>query len=771
MGKKNYETSTQYNMDKKMQMAARAYHALPQPGKIEVKPTKPYHTQQDLTLAYSPGVAVPCKDIEAEPEQAYDYTAKGNLVAVISNGTAVLGLGDIGAMASKPVMEGKGLLFKIYAGIDVFDLEVNEKDPQKFVDIVRSLAPTFGGINLEDIKAPECFWIEEELKKSLDIPVMHDDQHGTAIISAAGMLNALKITGKKIEEIQIVVSGAGASAQSCTLLYLALGAKIENIIMIDSKGVIRKDRPHLDERKARFATSREGIYTLADAIKGADLFLGLSQPGVLTPDMLRTMAPNPVVFALANPEPEITYETAKATRSDVLMATGRSDYPNQINNVIGFPYIFRGALDVRATTINEEMKLAATIAIAKLAEEPVPDAVSSAYGHMPLRFGPDYFIPKPVDPRLITRVSMAVAKAAIQTGVARKEITDWEAYEQTLTSRIGGMNHLLRRLYASAKKTPKRMVYAGGENALVLRAASEVAQEGIASPVVLGDPEVIKQIAKDHDLDLSQIEVINQHREEWKEKRNEYAERYTKQNWRKGGNIREAKDKMFDPNYFGMMMVQCGDADSMVTGFYSDYGYLADVARATVGIAPGHNHFATMHLVMMKNGPLFLADTLINETLKADTLVDIALLAAEKVRCLGVEPVIALVSFSDFGNSEAESSSEARKAVEILHRDHPYITVDGEMQLQTALNYKRRDELYPNNKIKGKAANVIIFPRLSAANASYQLLKQLDVAQDVIGPIQIGLDKPIYFADHDATVRDIVNITAMASLDSSACLI
>lgn len=758
-------------MDKKLEAAARAYHALPQPGKIEVRPTKSHNTQQDLTLAYSPGVAVPCKDIEADPELAYDYTAKGNLVAVISNGTAVLGLGNIGAMAGKPVMEGKGLLFKIYAGIDVFDLEVDEKDPKKFIEIVRSLAPTFGGINLEDIKAPECFEIEEELKATLDIPVMHDDQHGTAIISAAGMLNALKIAGKKIEEVQIVVSGAGASAQSCTKLYIALGAKRENIVMIDSKGVIRTDRPNLDERKAFFATSREGIYTLADAIQGADLFLGLSQPGVLTPEMVQKMAPNPIVFALANPEPEIKYEDAKAARPDVLMATGRSDYPNQINNVIGFPYIFRGALDVRATAINEEMKMAATMAIASLAQEPVPDEVSSAYGHMPLHFGPDYFIPKPVDPRLITRVSMAVAQAAIRTGVARREITDWEAYEQSLLMRTGGMSHLLRRIHEAAQMSPKRMVYAAGENPLVLRAAAEVSHLGIAHPIVLGDPEVIKQIAKEHDIDLSTIEVINQHDEQWKAKREEYAQRYTEQNWRKGGVLSEAKDKMFGPNYFGMMMVQCGDADSLITGIYSNYAYLSNVARDTVGIAPGHQHFATMHLVMMKSGPLFLADTLINQNLKAETLVDIALLAAEKVRCFGIKPVIAMVSFSDFGSTDAESSVEARKAVEILHREHPHIVVDGEMQLQTALNYQRRDEEFPNNRIKGEPANVLIFPRLSAANACYQLLKHLDIAEDVIGPIQIGLAKPIYFADHDADVKDIVNITAMASLDSNSCFV
>lgn len=758
-------------MDKKLEAAARDYHALPRPGKIEVRPIKPHNTQHDLTLAYSPGVAAPCRDISADPEKVYDYTAKGNLVAVISNCTAVLGLGDIGAAAGKPVMEGKGLLFKIYAGIDVFDLEISEKDPEKFVDIVASLGDTFGGINLEDIKAPECFQIEEELKKRLDIPVMHDDQHGTAIISAAGMLNALKIAGKRIEEAQIVVSGAGASAQSCTRMYLALGARKENIIMIDSKGVIRKDRPNLDERKAFFATDREGVYTLADAIKGADLFLGLSQPGVLTPEMVKTMAPQAAVFALANPDPEISYEEAKAARPDLLMATGRSDYPNQINNVIGFPYIFRGALDVRASAINEEMKLAATRAIAELAEERVPDEVSSAYGYTPLHFGPDYFIPKPVDPRLITRVSMAVARAAIASGVARREITDWTAYEQELESRIGGMNHLLRRLYDSAQSDPKRMVYTAGENPLILRGAAEVAQEGIAKPILLGDPRVIGEIARQHDVDLSGIEVIDQHDDSWKEKRLEYAEAYTRKNWRHGAILRQTTERMYDPNYFGMMMVERGDADGLITGSTASYSELAQIARDTVGIASGHHTFATMHLVMMKSGPLFIADTLINLNPQADTLVDIALMAADKVRCFGVKPVIALVSFSDFGSVDAPSTIEARKAIEILHRDHPEIAVEGEMQLMNALDYKRRDAEYPDNRIKGKAANVLIFPRFSAANACYQLLKHLEIAEDVIGPIQIGLDKPIYFTGKDATVKDITNITAMASLDCTTCLI
>ncbi|MDN4753092.1 NADP-dependent malic enzyme [Porphyromonadaceae bacterium W3.11] len=758
-------------MDKKLSEEARVYHSLPQPGKIEVRPTKPFSTQKDLTLAYSPGVAVPCLDIDKDPACAYDFTSKGNLVAVISNGTAVLGLGDIGALAGKPVMEGKGLLFKIYAGIDVFDIEIDEKDPEKFIEIVKAIAPTFGGINLEDIKAPECFRIEQALKDELDIPVMHDDQHGTAIISAAGLLNALKIAGKKIEDARIVISGAGASAFSCTKLYESFGAKRSNIVMIDSKGVISKDRENLSDQKAYFATDRTDLRTLADAIVGADVFVGLSKPGVLTQDMVRQMAPNPIVFALANPDPEITYNEAKDAREDVMMATGRSDYPNQINNVIGFPYIFRGALDVRATSINEEMKKAATLAIAELAQEPVPDEVSSAYGNIPLHFGPDYFIPKPVDPRLIVRVSTAVAKAAIQSGVAQKVITDWNSYEGELMNRLGRMNHFMRRIHESAQQNPRRMVYTAGENSTVIKAAVEVLHQGLAIPIILGDPDNIQRIANENDLDLSGIKIINHRSEEFNEKRKQYAAQYTKQNWRKGGNMNESLDKMFDLNFFGMMMVQCGDADGLLTGLYSNYSYLSNVARTTVGIEEGHDHFATMHMVNLKSGPLFLVDTLINQNLNAETLVDITILAAEKVRCFGLKPNIALVNFSDFGSDDANSSIEARKATEILHEKYPELNVDGEMQVQTALHMEKRDSLYPDNKLKGEQVNILVFPRLSAANACYQLLKAVGNAEDVVGPIQIGLGKPIFFVDHDATVKDIINITAMGSLDCSAYII
>lgn len=758
-------------MNSKLAEAARKYHALPQPGKIEVRPTKSYSTQNDLTLAYSPGVAIPCLDIQKNPSQAYDFTSKGNLVAVISNGTAVLGLGDIGALAGKPVMEGKGLLFKIYAGIDVFDIEIDEKDPDKFIEIVKSIAPTFGGINLEDIKAPECFHIEQTLKKELSIPVMHDDQHGTAIISSAGLLNALKIAGKRIEEARIVVSGAGASAFSCTKLYESFGAQRSNIVMIDSKGVITKDREGLSEEKAYFATDRTELKTLADAIVGADVFVGLSRPGVLTQEMVRQMAPNPIVFALANPDPEITYEKAKEARPDVLMATGRSDYPNQINNVIGFPYIFRGALDVRATAINEEMKQAATLAIAELASEPVPEEVSQAYGNVRLHFGSDYFIPKPVDPRLIVRVSTAVARAAMASGVAQKEITDWDAYEGELMARLGQMNHLMRRLHDSARQAPRTMVYAAGESDTVLKAAVEVLHQGLAKPIILGDESHIQDMAKHDDLDLTGVQIINHRSDAYKETRHHYAQLYAEQNWRKGGTFREALDKMYDPNYFGMMMVQNQDADGMLTGLYSNYSYLSEVARSTVGLAPGHNHFATMHLVTLKSGPLFLVDTLINRNLSAESLVDISVLAAEKVRCFGLQPNIALISFSDFGSDDAESSCEARRAVALLHERYPDLSVDGEMQIQTALQLAQRDAKYPQNKLKGKQVNVLVFPRLSAANACYQLLKAVGNADEVVGPIQVGLARPIYFADHDASVKDIVNITAMASLDSNACIV
>ena len=612
--------------------AALLYHSQGKPGKIEVVPTKPYSTQTDLSLAYSPGVAEPCLEIEKNPQDAYKYTAKGNLVAVISNGTAVLGLGDIGAVAGKPVMEGKGLLFKIYGGIDVFDIEVNEKDVDKFVEAVKAIAPTFGGINLEDIKAPECFEIERRLKEELDIPVMHDDQHGTAIISSAGLLNALEVAGKKIEDVKIVVNGAGAAAVSCTKLYVALGAKVENIVMLDSKGVITSDREGLAESKRMFATDRRDVHTLAEAVQGADVFLGLSKGNVLTQDMVRSMADSPIVFALANPVPEISYEDAMASRPDVLMSTGRSDYPNQINNVIGFPYIFRGALDVEATAINEEMKLAAVRAIAALAKKPVPDVVNEAYKVNSLSFGPDYFIPKPVDPRLITEVSMAVAKAAIESGVARKNITDWDAYCLHLKELMGYESKLTRQLMDTARSNPQRVVFAEGIHPNMLKAAVEAKAEGICHPILLGNDEMIAKKAAELELSLEGIEIVNLRHDREAERRERYARILSEKKCREGYTFEEANDKMFERNYFGMMMVETGEADAFITGLYTKYSNTIKVAKDVIGIRPEYNHFATMHILNSKNGTYFLADTLINRHPDTETMIDVARLAEHSVR-------------------------------------------------------------------------------------------------------------------------------------------
>ena len=624
--------------------AALLYHSQGKPGKIEVVPTKPYSTQTDLSLAYSPGVAEPCLEIEKNPQDAYKYTAKGNLVAVISNGTAVLGLGDIGAMAGKPVMEGKGLLFKIYGGIDVFDIEVNEKDPDKFIEAVKAIAPTFGGINLEDIKAPECFEIERRLKEELDIPVMHDDQHGTAIISSAGLLNALEVAGKKIEDVKIVVNGAGAAAISCTKLYEALGATHENIIMLDSKGVITSDRQGLNETKRYFATDRRDIHTLEEAVRGADVFLGLSKGNVLTQDMVRSMAAHPIVFALANPVPEISYEDAMEARPDVLMSTGRSDYPNQINNVIGFPYIFRGALDVAATAINEEMKLAAVRAIASLAKQPVPDVVNEAYHVNNFSFGPDYFIPKPVDPRLITEVSMAVAKAAMESGVARKQITDWEAYRQHLKELMGQESKLTRQLYDPARRNPQRVVFAEGIHPTMLKAAVEAKAEGICHPIILGNDEAIEKLAKQLDLNLEGIEIVNLRHPNEAERRERYARILSEKRAREGVTYEEANDKMFERNYFGMMMVETGEADAFITGLYTKYSNTIKVAKEVIGIRPEYKHFGTMHILNSKKGTYFLADTLINRHPNAETLIDIAKLAEHTVRFFNHTPVMAMLS-------------------------------------------------------------------------------------------------------------------------------
>ena len=745
--------------------AALLYHSQGKPGKIEVVPTKPYQTQRDLSLAYSPGVAEPCLEIQKSPETAYDYTAKGNLVAVISNGTAVLGLGDIGAMSGKPVMEGKGLLFKIYAGIDVFDIEVNEKDPDKFIEAVKAIAPTFGGINLEDIKAPECFKIEQRLKEELDIPVMHDDQHGTAIISSAGLINALEVAGKKIEDVKIVVNGAGASAVSCTKLYVSLGARLENIVMLDSKGVISKQRTDLNEQKKYFATDRTDVHTLEEAIKGADVFLGLSKGNVLTQDMVRSMTDHPIVFALANPTPEISYEDAMASRPDVLMSTGRSDYPNQINNVIGFPYIFRGALDTRATAINEEMKLAAVRAIAGLAKKPVPDVVNEAYHVNNLTFGPEYFIPKPVDPRLITEVSMAVAKAAMESGVARKQITDWEAYKNHLRELMGQENKLTRQLYETARRCPQRVVFAEGTHPNMLKAAVEAKAEGICNPILLGNEERIAKLAKELDLNLDGIEIVNLRHDREAERRERYARILCEKRAREGANFAEANDKMFEPNYFGMMMVETGEADAFVTGLYTKYSNTIKVAKEVIGIQPGYNHFGTMHILNSKKGTYFIADTLINRHPDTDTLIDIAKLSVKAVRFFNQEPVMAMLSYSNFGSDTEGSPAKVHEAINYMHNEYPELAIDGEMQVKFALNNALRDEKYPFTRLKGKEVNTLVFPNLSSANATYQLIQNMSETE-VIGPIQMGLNKPIHFTDIESSVRDIVNITAIACIDA-----
>lgn len=752
-------------MTKITKEAALLYHSQGKPGKIEVVPTKPYQTQRDLSLAYSPGVAEPCLEIQKNPDTAYDYTDKGNLVAVISNGTAVLGLGDIGAMSGKPVMEGKGLLFKIYAGIDVFDIEVNEKDPDKFIEAVKAIAPTFGGINLEDIKAPECFKIEQRLKEELDIPVMHDDQHGTAIISSAGLLNALEVAGKKIEDVKIVVNGAGASAVSCTKLYVSLGARLENIVMIDSKGVISKQRTDLNEQKKFFATDRTDIHTLAEAIKGADVFLGLSKGNVLTQDMVRSMASHPIVFALANPTPEISYEDAMASRPDVLMSTGRSDYPNQINNVIGFPYIFRGALDTRATAINEEMKLAAVRAIAGLAKKPVPDVVNEAYHVNNLTFGPEYFIPKPVDPRLITEVSMAVAKAAMESGVARKQITDWEEYKNHLRELMGQENKLTRQLYETARSNPQRVVFAEGIHPNMLKAAVEAKAEGICHPILLGNEERIEKLAKELDLSLEGIEIVNLRHDRESERRERYARILCEKRAREGANFQEANDKMFERNYFGMMMVETGEADAFVTGLYTKYSNTIKVAKEVIGIQPGYKHFGTMHILNSKKGTYFIADTLINRHPDTDTLIDIAKLSAKAVRFFNQEPVMAMLSYSNFGSDAEGSPAKVHEAINQLHQEYPDLAIDGEMQVKFALNNALRDEKYPFTRLKGKEVNTLVFPNLSSANATYQLIQSMSETE-VIGPIQMGLNKPIHFTDIESSVRDIVNITAIACIDA-----
>ena len=746
--------------------AALEYHEKGRHGKIEVKPTKPYRTQTDLSLAYSPGVAYPCLEIQKNPDDVYKYTDKGNLVAVISNGTAVLGLGDIGAMSGKPVMEGKGLLFKIYGGIDVFDIEVDEKDPEKFCEAIEKIAPTFGGINLEDIKAPECFYIENRLKKSLDIPVMHDDQHGTAIISAAGLLNALEVAGKKIKDVKIVVNGAGAAAISCTKLYCSLGAKHENIIMLDSRGVIYKGRDHITEEKVEFATSKTNIHTLEEAIKGADVFVGLSKGNILSQQMIQSMADHPIVFALANPVPEISYEEAIAARPDVLMATGRSDYPNQINNVIGFPYIFRGALDVHAKAINEEMKLAAVKAIAALAKMPVPDIVNEVYHVNDLSFGPKYFIPKPVDPRLITEVSAAVAQAAIKSGVARTPITDWTAYKDQLRQLLGQETKLTRTLHATAALHPQRVVFAEGGHPTMMKAAVQAHQEGICMPILLGNVDRLNRLAKRLKLDLNGVEIVDMRADSEQRRRATYAKHLAEKRARQGVTFEEAYDKMYERNYFGMSMVEKGDADAFITGLYTKYSNTIKVAKEVIGVRPDYSTFATMHILNTKKGVFYLSDTLINRHPDQNVLYDVARLTAHTVRFFNNEPVIAMTSYSNFGTDEIGSPVKVHQAVERMQKDFPDLALDGEMQVNFALNKELRDVKYPFTRLKGKDVNTLVFPNMSSANGSYKLMQALDPDCEVIGPVQMGLNKPIHFTDFEASVQDVINVTAVAVIDA-----
>lgn len=741
------------------------YHSKGRPGKIEVVPTKEAKTQRDLSLAYSPGVAEPCKEIFENIENVYKYTAKGNLVAVISNGTAVLGLGDIGPEAGKPVMEGKGVLFKIFADIDVFDIEIAEKDPVKFVEIVKALQPTFGGVNLEDIKAPECFYIEQRLKEEMNIPVMHDDQHGTAIISAAALLNALEIKGKKIDKVLFVVNGAGAAAMACVELYLALGAKKENVMMFDSKGLIHKKRKDLDERKQNFAVEKNEC-TLEEAFKNADVFIGLSKGNVVSKNMIVSMAPHPIVFAMANPDPEISWEDATAAREDIIMATGRSDYPNQVNNVLGFPYIFRGALDVRATQINQEMQLAAVKALAELAKSPVPDIVNMAYNESTIAFGPNYIIPKPMDPRLISIVSPAVAKAAMASGVAKKPILNWNAYEIELNKRLGIDNQLVRALGNKARRDPKRVVFADAENTNVLKAAQIALDEGIAIPILLGTPEIIKTLAEEHNISLDGIQIINPKSQEEKEIRKKYGAVFFKKRQRRGVNSQEVDKLMRDRNHFGCMMVEMGDADAMISGLSRNYPDTIRPAIQIIGKEEGVCKIAGMYIMLTKKGPLFLADTTVNFNPTAEELADITLLVAKEVRTFGITPRVALLSYSNFGSSDTPEAITVRNARAIVKQKNPSLIVDGEMQGIVAFNKEVMRERYPFSElIDAGEVNTLIFPNLSAGNIAYNLLQEVGGA-DAIGPVLLGLKKPVHVLQIGSSTRSILNMVVIAVIDA-----
>ncbi|WP_136466058.1 NADP-dependent malic enzyme [Flagellimonas onchidii] len=739
------------------------YHAEPQPGKIKVVPTKPYATQRDLALAYSPGVAEPCLEIEKNPEDVYRYTAKGNIVAVISNGTAVLGLGNIGPEASKPVMEGKSLLFKIFADIDGMDVELDTTDVDKFIETVKIIAPTFGGINLEDIKAPEAFEIERRLKEELDIPVMHDDQHGTAIISAAALLNAIELAGKKMDEIKIVVSGAGAAAVSCTRLYKAFGAKAENIVMLDSKGVIRNDRENLSAEKREFASERK-IDTLEEAMEGADVFIGLSIANIMTPEMLKSMAKNPIVFAMANPDPEIEYNLACKTRDDVIMATGRSDHPNQVNNVLGFPFIFRGALDVRATKINEEMKMAAVRALAELTKEPVPEQVNIAYDTTRIAFGKEYIIPKPFDPRLITKIPPAVAKAAMESGVAKAPIKDWGKYEEQLYQRSGNDNKVMRLMHNRARVNPKRIVFAEAELLDVMKAAQIVHDEGIAIPILLGNREVIENLKKELDFDAD-VTIIDPRSDESKEIRTKYAMKLWESRKRKGETQYSARINMGKRNYFGSMMILEGDADGMISGYSRSYPKVLKPVFEVLGRAKGVKKASTVNIMITERGPLFLADTSINVDPNAEELAEIALMTANVASTFGFSPVVAMLSYANYGSSNHPNAQKVRQAVEILHERNPDIIVDGEIQTDFALDQELCHNNFPFSKLAGKKVNTLIFPNLEAANITYKLLKGLHNAES-IGPIMLGLTRPAHILQLGASVDEMVNMAAVAVIDA-----
>jgi len=752
-------------MDKLFRKDAFNYHALGRPGKIEVIPTKPYSTQRDLSLAYTPGVADPCLAIHQEKDDVFKYTAKGNLVAVISNGTAVLGLGNIGALAGKPVMEGKGLLFKIFADIDVFDIEIDETDTEKLIQTVKAIAPTFGGINLEDIKAPECFEIETRLKDELDIPVMHDDQHGTAIITAAGLINALEIVGKKIEDVKIVVNGAGASAVSCTRLYIKLGAKQENVIMLDSRGVLHTGRTDLNPSKQQFAIDTS-VRTLEEALEGADMFLGLSVGDVLKPEMLLTMAENPIVFALANPTPEIAYDVAMETRNDIIMATGRSDFPNQINNVLGFPFIFRGALDVRASVINDEMKLAASMALAELAKEPVPEEVNIAFNIQNLKFGRDYIIPKPTDPRLIEKVAPAVAMAAMETGVARIQIEDWDKYKDELRKRLGLINPLKRQMRAACKRSPKRVVLADAERYKSLKAAEIAYNENLAEPILLGDEEEIRRIIKENELELNGVEIINQNSPAEKKRREEFAKLLFEKEKRNGMTMIQALETLTHRHYFGPMLVECGYADAVLIGLTHNYPDSIIPALKVIGKRPNLRTVSGMYILNTKDEPLFLSDCTVNDSPDAEDLVDITIQAADEVRRFKIEPRIALLSNSNFGSVNSSTAKLIQKTIKLLHEKYPEMIVDGEMQTDMALDPELRNENFPFSKLGDRPANTLIFPTLAAANISQRLVKQTSKFE-VIGPILNGMNKPVHILRLGSSVEEIVNMIMIAVMDAA----